>query len=78
MIVDLTMIQVPTIMMIVITDIHINKYPLGVIIRLMDIFHYVTLIAANVTLKIKNTDSKNTYGYWLLRHLSVLSVFYFN
>lgn len=44
MIVDLTMIQVPTIMMIVITDIHINKYPLGVIIRLMDIFHYVTLI----------------------------------
>ena len=42
MIVDLTMIQVP--MMIVITDIHSHKYPLGVIIRLMDIFHYVTLI----------------------------------
>lgn len=78
MIVDLTMIQVPTIMMIVITDIHINKYPLGVIIRLRDIFDYVTLIAANVTLKIKNTDSRNTYVYWLLRHLSVLSVFYFN
>lgn len=77
MIVDLTMIQVPTIM-IVITDIHINKYPLGVIIRLRDIFDYVTLIAANVTLKIKNTDSRNTYVYWLLRHLSVLSVFYFN
>ena len=77
MIVDLTMIQVPTIM-IVITDIHINKYPLGVIIRLRDIFDYVTLIAANVTLKIKNTDSKNTYGYWLLRHLSVFTVFYFN
>ena len=78
MIVDLTMIQVPTIMMIVITDIHSQKYPLGVIIRLRDICLYVTLITANVTLKIKNTDSKNTYGYWLLRHLSVLSVFYFN
>lgn len=78
MIVDLTMIQVPTIMMILITDIHINKYPLGVIIRLMDIFHYVTLIAANVTLKIKNTDSRNTYVYWLLRHLSVFTAFYFN
>lgn len=73
---DLTMIQVP--MMIVITDIHSHKYPLGVIIRLRDIFDYVTLIAANVTLKIKNTDSRNTYVYWLLRHLSVLSVFYFN
>lgn len=45
MIVDLvqmTTIQGP--MMIVITDIHINKYPLGVIIRLMDICLYVTLI----------------------------------
>ena len=73
---DLTMIQVP--MMIVITDIHSHKYPLGVIIRLRDIFDYVTLIAANVTLKIKNTDSKNTYVYWLLRHLSVFAVFYFN
>ena len=72
------MIQVPTIMMIVITDIHNQKYPLGVIIRLRDIFDYVTLIAANVTLKIKNTDSKNTYVYWLLRNLSVFAVFYFN
>lgn len=44
MIVDLTMIQVPMIMMIVITNIHNQKYPLGVIIRLMDIFDYVTLI----------------------------------
>ena len=78
MIVDLTMIQVPTIMMIVITDIHNQKYPLGVIIRLRDIFDYVTLIAANVTLKIKNTDSRNTYVYWLLRHLSVFTAFYFN
>ena len=76
MIVDLTMIQVP--MMIVITDIHSHKYPLGVIIRLRDIFDYVTLIAANVTLKIKNTDIRNTYVYWLLRHLSVFTVFYFN
>lgn len=72
------MIQVPMIMMIVITDIHSHKYPLGVIIRLRDIFDYVTLIAANVTLKIKNTDGKNTYVYWLLRNLSVFAVFYFN
>lgn len=78
MIVDLTMIQVPMIMMIVITDIHSHKYPLRVIIRLRDICLYVTLITANVTLRFKNTDGKNTYVYWLLRHLSVFTAFYFN
>ena len=43
-----------------------------------NIVEMLRLLLTNVTLKIKNTDGKNTYVYWLLRHLSVFTVFYFN